>query len=81
MLAAIHAGVLIAQQDILARKRAALEWYVDVFGQSDHGRGMDRQAGRVQHMAVMFFHTRDALEDHDHGAPFGANIYRLKRSI
>jgi len=36
---------------------------------------------RVQHVAVVLFHARDALKNHHHGAPFRAHVDRLERGI
>jgi hypothetical protein len=35
----------------------------------------------MQHVSVVFFDAGDAFKDHYHGAPFGAHINWLKRSI
>ena len=35
----------------------------------------------MEHMAVVLFDARHALEDHYHRAPFVAHVDRLKRSI
>ena len=68
---------MVAQQDVLARERAVLERDVDVLGQTDDGGRVDGDPGGVEHVAVVLLHPRDALENHHHRAPLGADVDRL----
>lgn len=72
---------MIAQQDVLAGKGSPLKGNVNVFGQPDNGRRMDRQPRRMEHVAVMLLYSSNPLKDHHYGAPFGAHVNRLKGSI
>lgn len=74
----VLAGGVIPQQDVLARKRTALEGNVYVLGQTNDRRRMNSQLGGMEHVAVMLFHARHALEDHHHRAPLSAYIDRLE---
>ncbi|HKZ78360.1 MAG TPA: hypothetical protein VJ124_08540 [Pyrinomonadaceae bacterium] len=79
--AAVLAGGMVPQKDILSGQRASLKGDVDVLCQPDYCGRMNRQFCRVQHMAIALFDARNSLKDHHHCAPFGAHIDGLKRGI
>ena len=72
---------MVAQQDVLPGQRSPFKRNVDVFQQADNGRGVDRQFFGVKYVAVVLFDAGYALENHHHGAPFGAHVDGLEGSI
>ena len=71
----------VAQQDIFARKRAALMRNAAVLEQTNHRRQTHSHAGRVQEVSILFFGHSHALEDEHEGAARGADIDRFVRSV
>ena len=80
-IAAVLAGVAVAQQDVLAREGAGLVRNAPVLKQPDHRRHGDVAALRVQHQAVLFFSARNAFQHQHQRAPRAANIDGLIRRI
>src|SRR5215475_4512553 len=72
--AAILARRMISQQDVLPRERATFKGYVDVFRQTNNRWCMDGESLGMKHVAVVLLHPCYPLEDHDHGASFGAHV-------
>ena len=79
--AAVLAGRMVAQKNVFPRERSTFKRNVDVFSQTDNRRRMNGEFLRVEDMAVMLLDARYSLEDHHDGAPFGAHIDGLERSI
>jgi len=80
-LAAILAGVAIAQQDVLARESAGLVRNATIFEQPDDRRNIDGDAGSVKVMAVGLFHHGDSLEHQYDGAACRAHVDGLIGSV
>ena len=80
-MAAILASRVIAQKNILPRERPPFKRYVNVFRKTNDRRSVDREFLRVEHVAIVLLHPRDAFKDHDHRAPFRAHVDGLERSI
>src|SRR5919112_1428336 len=78
---AVLAGRVVAQQNVLARERAALVRDVYVLDQAYHRRGVHRYPRRVEHVAVVLLHARDALKYHHDGPALGADVHRLVRGV
>src|SRR5262249_17987420 len=76
-LAAILAGVMVAEQDVFARKALALEWNVDVFGQTDDRRRGYLGGRRWNFVLGAFFGAGDAFQNQDDRPPHRANVDRL----
>src|SRR6266404_1318048 len=81
LLAAILTARMIAQQNVLARERTPLERNMPVLSQADHRRRVQREFLGMQHMPVVLFHPRYALEDHHHRAPLSAHVDGFKGSV
>jgi hypothetical protein len=81
LVAAVLASRMVTEQNVLSRERTTFKRNVDVFRQTNNRRRMDREFLRVKDVTIMFFHSGYSLKDHYHGAPFGAHINGLKRSI
>lgn len=79
--AAVLAGRMVSQQNILSRERSTFEGNVDVFRQANNRRCVNGESLRVKDMAVVLLYARYSLEDHHHSAPFGAHVDGLKGSI
>jgi hypothetical protein len=78
---AILASGMVAQQYILSRERAAFKRDVNVFRKTNHRGGVNREFLGMEHVAVVFLDPRHSFKNHDHGAPFGAHVNGLERSI
>jgi hypothetical protein len=74
LLAAILAGRVVTQQDVLSRERTPFERNVNVLGESNHRRCMDSEFLRMKYVAVVFFDPRYALENHHDGTPLRAHV-------
>jgi hypothetical protein len=72
---------MVSQKNILPREGSTLERDMDVLGQANHRRSVNRQFFRVQDMAIMLLHSSYSLKDHHYGAPFGAHINGFKGSV
>jgi hypothetical protein len=81
LFAAVLTRGVIAKQDVLARERSSLERNMDVLGQPDDRRGVNREFLRMQHVPIMLFDTRHTFKDHDYRAPLSAHVYRFKRGV
>jgi len=79
--AAVLAGRMVAQKNVFPRERSTFKRNVDVFSQTDYRRRVNGEFLRVENMAVVLLHARYPFEDHHDGAPFGAHIDGLERSI
>ena len=79
--AAVLAGRMVAQKNVLARERSTFKRNVDVFSQTDNRRCVNGEFLRMEDVTIVLLHTRHALEDHHDSAPFGAHIDGLKGSI
>ena len=79
--AAVLAGRMVAQQNVFPRKRPTFKRNVDVLSQANNRRCVNGEFLRVENMAVVLLHARYPFEDHHDGAPFGAHIDGLERSI
>ena len=76
-VAAILAGIAVAQQDILPREGASLVGDAAVLQQPDHRGHGDATALSVEHKAVLLLGARNAFEHQHQGAPRAAYINRL----
>ncbi len=79
--ATVLAGRMIPQQNVLARERPSFKGNVLVLSKPDHGRRMNREFCRMQHMAVVLLNARDTFEDHYYGAPLCADVYGFEGGI
>lgn len=79
--AAVLARRMVTQQDVLPRERSTFKRDVDVFRQTNDRGRMNGKPLRMEHVAIVLLHPRYSLEDHHHGAPLGAHVDGLKRSI
>lgn len=76
-LDAILTPELIAQKDILPRKRPPFMRNMAIFHQPDNRWRGHRKTWRMQQMAVMLFHPCLSLKDHHHRPPLIADIDRF----
>src|SRR6266850_2264333 len=80
-LAAVLAGVAIAQQDVLARESAGLMRDPAVFEQTDHRGHADGEARGMQEVAVLFLGASHSLEHQHDSAARGTHVDGLIRRI
>jgi hypothetical protein len=81
LLSAILTARMIAQQDVLPRQRTTLKRNVAIFGKTDYRRRVHLNSLRMQHVAIVLFHTRDAFENHHHRTPLSAHVDGLKGGV
>jgi len=80
-LPAVLAGVVIALQDLFARQLDDRPRPLDVVGKTDHRRGGEGKALAGHDVAVLLDHGGLLLGEQDHGAPYVADVQRLKVEI
>ena len=78
---AVLAGVVIAQQDVLAREALSLKRNVDVFDEPDDGWQQHREPRRVEPSRRTLFGMRHTFEDQHHGSARSADVDRLKGCV
>ena len=79
--AAVLAGRMVAQKNVLPRKRATFKRNVDVLSQTNNRGCVNGEFLRMEDVAIVLLHARYSLENHHYSAPFGAHIDGLKGSI
>lgn len=79
--AAVLAGRMVAQKDVLPRERSAFKRNVDVLSQTNNRRCVNGEFLRMEDVTIVLLHARYPFEDHHYGAPFGAHVDGLKGSI
>ena len=79
--AAVLAGRVVAQKNVFPRERSTFKRNVDVLSQTDNRRCVNGESLRMEDVTIVLLYPRYSLEDHHDGAPFGAHVDRLERSI
>ena len=79
--AAVLAGRVVAQKNVFPRERSTFKRNVDVLSQTDNRRCVNGESLRMEDVTIVLLYARYSLEDHHDGAPFGAHVDRLERSI
>ncbi len=74
---AVLAGVAIAQQNVLARKSAALVWDTAILQQTNDRGHTHGDARGVEEVSIFLFGHGHAFENQDEGTAGGADIDRL----
>src|SRR6185369_1449484 len=74
-------GVVVAQEDVLARQALSFEWYVDVFDQANHRRHRHGESRRVKPVIGTLFGVGNSLQNQHDGTSSRANVDRLERSV
>src|SRR5438477_2077400 len=76
-LAAVLAGVVVADEDFLAGHLQHGPWSLDVVGETDHGRRDDRSSLARDDVSVLLDDNGLLLIQQDHRAPHVAYVQRL----
>jgi hypothetical protein len=79
--AAILAGRVVTQKNVLPRKRSTFKRNVDVLSQTNNRSCVNGEFLRMEDVTIVLLYARHPLENHHDGAPFGAHIDGLKGSI
>ena len=75
------AGVVVAQQDILAGQRSGLLGDVAIRQQPDHRRHLQRLRRRVHLSVIELLGLGDSLQQQDHSTANGRDVNRLESGI
>ena len=81
LLVAVLAGVLVPDQNVLARNRAHLAGNAAVLQQADHGGDGQALRRRVHAALASFLCGRHPLDEQDQGAPHRAHMDRLVAGV
>jgi hypothetical protein len=77
LLAAVLAGVAIAQEDVAAGEPSLRSWSADQIDEADDGWDLEKRGGAVEVTAAVFDDLRFTAVDQYESAPDVADVQRL----